>query len=128
MPTFIKRDRALENSLIDNGGLHKNTLQKRKLYASYFQTFLENERPGVSIEDLMHDKILLENILIGYFSSIRVTKNGNTSLPSRSSFDANKSHLHMFFKEQNEGIDILDQTLFPKLHKLIKGLRYIKKL
>ena len=48
MPTFIKRDHALENSLIDNGGLHKNTLQKRKLYASYFQTFLENERPGVN--------------------------------------------------------------------------------
>ena len=114
MPTFIKRDHALENSLIDNGGLHKNTLQKRKLYASYFQTFLENERPGVSIEDLMHDKILLENILIGYFSSIRVTKNGNTSLPSRSSFDANKSKVadELMLK----GVDITKGThlLFNK--------------
>ena len=70
MNRFVNQEDSRVTDLIENGGLKKDTLSRRKCIAKLFETFI-GDRFNTNISEVLGDHDLLENSLqfLRWFSS-----------------------------------------------------------
>jgi hypothetical protein len=125
MPNFAESNENMIQDIIDTGGLDKNTLKKQQYAQNYFHAYLKlRGNPG--IDDLLKDKMLLQDCLIGYFNDLRV--NGN-DLPMRGTSEVHRSFIKKMIMTKSEGVlDISCDATFQKFTAFYKGyIRNLKK-
>ena len=111
---------------IDSSGVSKSTEYAKKFVNSNFDKFVAEKLGSASISKILEDNSVLEELLIEYFDTYRLN---NGDLPSGSSLESTKSHIKMrLLKDSNGKIDISNQNVFPRFHRLWKGqLKLLKK-
>ena len=109
MPKFDEIDLSEIDDLKENGGHAENTKKKRKSIVGVFTNFLKDKNYP-ALEDLIldeNDTMKLEEIIMIFFSSIKVEKNGESLIPKKNTTDGYKSNIKSHILDLTEGkIDI----------------------
>lgn len=123
MPNFADSDLNTIQDIIDSGGLSKDTLKKQEYAENYFHSYLKLKGKP-EIDELLKDKVLLQDCLIGYFNDLRVNKN---TLPMRGTSEVHKSFIKKMIITKSDGVlDISCDATFQKFTAFYKG--YVKTL
>lgn len=109
--------------LINSGGLKETTLKKRRVFLDKFKIYVADKSNEPFLE-VMKDKSKLEDIMIRYLETIRITKKGTNEKvrPKALYFENILSHLKNGLSSDT-GFDLNNRTLFAKLYKGINAIR-----
>ena len=97
MPITVERNESRAQSLVEGGGLKKDTLARREKQASEVDTFIKSNY-NTNLQSLLEsgNNDLLEQCLIDYFERFRVVKkkddgSDQAELPKRNTLESAKS-------------------------------------
>ena len=105
MPNYREPDLELIDNLVDNGGVAKETKNKRKVIRTQFDDYLMKYFDGHNLEDLwdspdMEEKTKIDKFnlaLCGFFQTMTVKSKSGEMAPKKNTADSAKSHLKKIF-------------------------------
>ena len=119
MPKFATFDPEENVKKIESSGNSKATEIAQSFVDRHFNEFVSQKLGKASMMKIFEDNSTLERILIEYFDTYRLS---NGELPSRSTLNAQRSHIKMrILKDSKGAIDINNKNVFPDFHRLWKG-------
>ena len=129
MPITVERNETRAQSLVEGGGLKKDTLARRDKQASDVDAFIKSNY-NTTLQSLLESgsNALLEEYLIDYFERFRVVKKKDdgseeAELPKRNTLESAKSGLKNWIETKSKNrVNIMDKGQFPLFSKMMKGL------
>ena len=117
MPKFVDSTEEELQVLLDEGGLKKDTLKRRKRILEWFES--ELTRRNLDQNEIIGSKELLDNAVVKFLEDFRVpnpTNKNEMMRPKAGYFNFVRSCLKSELSEKS-GFDLGNNADFPKFHK-----------